>query len=374
MKKLPIGIQTLSEINGGDYIYVDKTKLIAELIEGKYYFLSRPRRFGKSLLVDTLKQIFLGNKELFKGLWIENQIDWQPYPVIHIDFNQVSYKDQGLREGLKNMVAQVAGEHQITLASSDLKEQFIQLIKDLYAAYRQPVVMLIDEYDKPIIDYLDNIPQAVENREILKTFYSPVKPLDPYLKFVLITGVSKFSHVSIFSDLNNLNDITTHPRYAQMLGITWEEIETNFSEYLEELHKDYGDETRALIKHWYDGYSWDGRHFVYNPFSVLNLFDKYKFANYWFRTGTPTFLTKLVKTGNFNVPEFEQLVTTSSVLDKFEIENIELAGILFQTGYLTIKKKEGEYYILGYPNHEVRQSWFEHLLSMLNEARLQSNN
>ncbi len=374
MKKLPIGIQTFSEIRNGEYIYVDKTKSIAELIEGKYYFLSRPRRFGKSLLVDTLKQIFLGNKELFKGLWIENQIDWQAYPVIHIDFSGTGYKSSGLPEAISGMMEREATRHGIHLAEQTYDQKFRELVVKL--SEKGQVVVLIDEYDKPVIDYLDNIPQAVENREILKTFYSPVKPLDPYLKFVLITGVSKFSHISIFSDLNNLRDITVSPQFAELLGITFEEILRYFDEYLVKWEKQFGSRGTLLesIQHWYNGYSWDGMNFVYNPFSLINFFADGQFSNYWFRTGTPTFLTKLVKTGNFNVPEFEQLVTTSSVLDKFEIENIELAGILFQTGYLTIKKKEGEYYILGYPNHEVRQSWFEHLLAMLNDARIQSNN
>lgn len=366
-------MQTLVKLIEEDCIYVDKTELIYQLIsEGSYYFLSRPRRFGKSLLVDTLKQIFLGNKELFKGLWIEDRIDWQAYPVIHIDFSGTGYKSSSLPEAISGIMEREATRHGIRLTERTYDQKFRELVVRL--SEKGQVVVLIDEYDKPIIDYMDNIPQAIENREIIKNFYSPIKPLDPYLKFVLITGVSKFSHVSIFSDLNNLNDITTHPRYAQMLGLTWEEIGKNFSEYLVELRKTYGNETEALIKYWYDGYSWDGRSFVYNPFSVLNLFDKYEFANYWFRTGTPTFLTKLVKTGNYSVPELEHLVTTSTVLDKFEIENIELAGILFQTGYLTIKKTEGEYYVLGYPNHEVRKSWFEYLLATLNEARIQNNN
>ena len=209
------------------------------------------------------------------------------------------------------------------------------------------MVILIDEYDKPIIDYMDNIPQAIENREILKNFYSPFKPLDPYLKFVLITGVSKFSHVSIFSDLNNLRDITVSRQFSQLLGITYEEILQYFDAYLLKWEKQFGNRDVLLesIQYWYNGYSWDASRFVYNPFSLINFFAEGQFSNYWFRTGTPTFLTRLVKTGNFNVPELEQLVTTSSVLDKFEIESIELAGILFQTGYLTIKKTDGEYYI-----------------------------
>ncbi|MGV8135487.1 MAG: AAA family ATPase [Mangrovibacterium sp.] len=230
MKKLPIGIQTFSEIRNGEYIYVDKTKSIAELIEGKYYFLSRPRRFGKSLLVDTLKQIFLGNKELFKGLWIENQIDWQAYPVIHIDFSGTGYKSSSLPEAISGMMEREATRHGIHLAEQTYDQKFRELVVKL--SEKGQVVVLIDEYDKPIIDYLDNIPQAVENREILKTFYSPVKPIDPYLKFVLITGVSKFSHISIFSDLNNLRDITVSPQFAELLGITFEEILRYFDEYL----------------------------------------------------------------------------------------------------------------------------------------------
>ncbi|MEI6435020.1 MAG: AAA family ATPase [Bacteroidota bacterium] len=367
MKNLPIGIQTLSEIVNRNCIYVDKTETIHHLLEGKYYFLSRPRRFGKSLLVDTLKQIFLGNKKLFKGFWIEEKIDWAVHPVIHIDMSGSGYKSNGLPEALKSIINREAAKYGVILSSGAYDQMFRELVEKLFE--RGPVVVLIDEYDKPIIDYLEDIPQAIENREILKNFYSVIKPLDSFLHFVFLTGVSKFSHVSIFSDLNNLRDITISPQFACLLGITPREIETFFSEYLDKWQAQSGgrEELLSSIKRWYNGYSWDGLNFVSNPFSLINFFADGQFRNFWFRTGTPTFLTKLVKSLNANVAELENLTVNARVLDKFEIDRIDLISVLFQTGYLTIKAEKSGLLILDYPNLEVRESWYEMLLAMLNE-------
>ncbi len=371
MKKLPIGIQTLSEIVNRDCIYVDKTEIIYQLLEGKFYFLSRPRRFGKSLLVDTLKQIFLGNKKLFKGLWIEEKIDWSVHPVIHIDMSGSGYKSNGLPEALKSIIKREAAKYAVVLTGNTYDQMFRELVEKLFE--RGSVVVLIDEYDKPIIDYLEDVPQAVENRDILKNFYSVIKPLDPFLHFVFLTGVSKFSHVSVFSDLNNLNDITLHPRYSKLLGLTWEEIVLFFPDHLKTLRQSFGDDTDELIKKWYNGYSWDGENFVHNPFSILNLFDRYTFENFWFKTGTPTFLTKLVKTLNTNVSDLDNFETESFMLDKFEVDHLDLVSVLFQTGYLTIKEKKNEFLRLDYPNYEVRKAWYGQLLSMLNDSGMTTN-
>src|SRR3989339_806700 len=286
MKRLPIGKQDFSSLINEGYIYVDKTEYLYKLITtGAYYFLSRPRRFGKSLLVSTLKEIFLGNKELFKGLWIQDKVEWKKHPVIHIDFSELSYKNQSLDTAINkqlNKIIKLYSVDKSLLKEDDTKDKFVELVKHLSELGK--VVILIDEYDKPIIDYIDNIERAEENREILKNFFSAIKPLDSYIQFVFITGVSKFSHVSVFSDLNHLLDISYHIDYSKMLGYTQSELEKYFPDYINQLicaQTISEEEIFAKIKEWYNGYSWDGSNFVYNPFSVLNLFSNKEFADYW---------------------------------------------------------------------------------------------
>ncbi len=368
MKNLPLGIQTLSEIRENNCIYVDKTELVHKLVTtGKYYFLSRPRRFGKSLLISTLKSLFLGHQNLFEGLWIEDKWDWsKTNPVIHLSFDATNYQGYGLAKAISKDLAECAKKYSIELLETDFKSQFKELIDSLSNKYGK-VVLLIDEYDKPIIDYLENakIEQAKENRLILRDFYSVLKNADSQLKLVFITGISKFSKVSLFSHLNNLTDITIHPDYAALTGYTQAELEFHFEDYLQKCTQSLKISREALLlnmKKWYDGYTWDGETEVYNPYGTLNFLSKKMFQNYWFSTGSPNFLIEQMrKHARFDV---ENAVVNTAVLDKYDIENLALIPLLFQTGYLTIKELDmmtGDI-VLDYPNKEVRESMYAFLI------------
>ncbi len=261
MKKLPIGIQTFSKLIEEGYLYVDKTKLLYKLITGSggYYFLSRPRRFGKSLLISTLKEIFSGNMDLFRGLWIYDKIEWVKYPVIHIDFSVITHSEgrENFKKNLNYFLDTTAKAYDLTLINGDNKEKFKDLTVKLHDKYGK-VVILIDEYDKPIIDYIENIEKAERNKEVLASFYEVIKNIDGYLRFVFITGVSKFSKVSIFSKLNNLEDITIDEIFTQMAGYSQSELELNFAEYIEKLSQKNNlpqDKLLKKIKKWYNGYS-----------------------------------------------------------------------------------------------------------------------
>lgn len=361
--KYPIGIQDFREIRTRGYLYLDKTAHICRLLtEGKYYFLSRPRRFGKSLLVSTIKEIYQGSRDLFEGLWIEPHWDWgKQHPVVHIKFAKSDYQGLGLAQAIFNELDKSATELGVTLSKATFKERFEELLV-ITARTQGRVVLLIDEYDKPIVDYLEAPEQAKTNREVLKQFYSVLKDADPYLEFVFITGVSKFSKVSIFSDLNNLNDLTLHPQYSTLLGITPEELEQYFGSVLSQMETKTPD-IRYLVRRMYNGYSWDGQHRVYNPFSILNFLSSSALRNYWFETGTPTFLIELMrKVGRFvwDEDEFVALLDLAS----FDLESIDPATILFQTGYLSISElNESEGWCkLNYPNQEVRASLEQLLL------------
>ena len=338
MKKLPIGLQDFARLREEDYLYVDKTELLYQLATGGvYYFLSRPRRFGKSLLVSTLAELFQGNQALFEGLWIHDRWDWsKTYPVLDFRFNKSSYKISGLETFLYEELADRAKTYGIILEKSSYPAQLEELIIGLSRQHGQ-VVVLIDEYDKPILDYLHDVEQAKAHREVLKNFYSVLKPLDPHLRFVLLTGVSKFSRVSIFSELNNLLDLTIYSDYATLLGYTQEELEHYFAERIDQLAPQFGGRADLLnqIKQWYNGYSWDAKHFVYNPFSILNFFAKKSFENFWFETGTPTFLIKLLN--RERQYDLEDVQARPLVFSSFELERIQPLALLFQTGYVTIK-------------------------------------
>lgn len=355
----------------GGFLYVDKTRFIYQLVQGAgFYFLSRPRRFGKSLLASTLKYLFQGRKDLFEGLWIADHYDWtQKHPVLLISFTTVPYREEGLPKGLSDTLDRIAAENSISLAQSSAQGKFLELILSMSAA--GPVVVLIDEYDKPILDYLDDQPQATANRDFLRGFYGILKDtaLAPHLRLVFLTGVSKFSKVSVFSELNNLSDLTMHPAYATLLGITQEELERDFSPFIDRLAESEAILRGAILKKmktWYNGYSWDGVHFVYNPFSLLNLFDTYKFDNYWFSSGTPSFLIKTIKNRAEPLEHLDELEVPNEFFQKFDIETPDLHALMFQTGYLTIKHKtrlgETELYSLGYPNQEVQHAFNYHLL------------
>jgi len=379
MKTLPIGIQSLPKLLDTNGIYVDKTQLVHDLVTtGTYYFFARPRRFGKSLLVSTLKELFKGNRAVFEGLWIENQWDWtKTHPVIHISFDALGYDELGLEAVLKRELIKQAQPFGIELVEPDLKGRFNELLEKLSAKSGR-VVLLIDEYDKPIIDYLESqmLDTAKTNRAVLREFYSILKSADEYLRLVFITGISRFTKVSLFSHLNNLNDISLNERFVALAGYTQQEIEANFGDYLGSVETKLGMSRAELLetmKVWYNGYSWDGLTRVYNPFGTLNFLSNREFRNYWFSTGNPRFLIEQMrKHGQFAV---ENTPVNSVTFDKFDIEHIELVSLLFQTGYLTIKERDvlpGSY-ILDYPNQEVRESMYQFLLDDLAHNSYRTN-
>ncbi|MEW6527750.1 MAG: AAA family ATPase [Spirochaetota bacterium] len=367
MKKLPIGIQSFEEIRNDEYYYVDKTPFVAKLVgEGKYYFLSRPRRFGKSLFLDTLRQAFLGKRDLFRGLYLEKNWDWDvKYPVIYIDFGGVVVKNS---ENLIDYIAKQLEENKNKLGvmcekNDDYNLYFRELILKTNEKYKEKVVVLIDEYDKPILDRIEDKGEAASIREVLKNLYSVLKPLDVYLKFVFLTGVSKFSKVSLFSGLNQLRDITLSKDYSAICGYTQSELEDVFARELK------GEDLEA-IKCWYNGYSWLGES-VYNPFDILLYLQERKLYPYWFETGTPNFLIKLLVQKRFYMPNLAELVASENLIGSFDVDAIEPENLLFQTGYLTIKGFEpipnGYLYYLTYPNKEVRISLNNYSISYLTQ-------
>ncbi len=356
--RYPIGIQDFRKIRNDNYVYVDKTRMIHQLItSGVYFFLSRPRRFGKSLLLNTIKEIFSGSKDLFEGLWIADQWDWsQKRPVIKLSFANIGHKNLGLEPAIQKALDEIAVEYGLKISEVSIDQRFKELLKTL-ATRDGKVVLLVDEYDKPIIDYLgEDAAKAQQNREVIKTFYSVIKDADDLLQFVCITGVSKFSKVSIFSDLNNLNDISLHPTYSTLVGITQDELEQYFGAAIAQ--KEKGDiEIRAKLRNWYNGYTWDAQRWVYNPFSILSFLESGTLRNYWFETGTPTFLVESIRNAghyNLNEEDFVSLLSLSS----FDLAQPEFNSILFQTGYLTFSEVnfEEDWCKLRYPNREVKQS------------------
>jgi hypothetical protein len=371
LKKLPIGIQTFSEIIKEGHVYVDKTKYIYDLVKsGKVYFLSRPRRFGKSLIVSTLRELFSGNKDLFKGLYIYDKWDWsEKYPVIIIDFSEISNENpEVLKSSLSIFLDRVAKRYSISLISQEIGNKLSELIEEVHNLFNQRVVILIDEYDESIIDNLEDLNIADANRKVLKKFYKVLKSSDEYLKFVFITGVSKFSNTSI-SGLNNLEDITLDEKYANICGYTHDELEDSFKEHIIELGKKESlnySETLDKINYWYDGYSWDGKNNLYNPQSTLLLFKKKEFNNYWFETGTPTFLIDTLKRENRLQSVVEPVITNKNDLNTFDMNNINSSTLMFQSGYLTIKEKRKTYdifeYVLDLPNFEVKDSLINYIM------------
>jgi Predicted AAA-ATPase/PD-(D/E)XK nuclease superfamily len=379
MKNLPIGIQTLTEIRNRNCVYVDKTQLVHQLVTtGKYYFFARPRRFGKSLLISTLKELFLGNKAVFEGLWIENKWNWtKKNPVLHFSFDAMSYTQLGLKDAILQELKLLSNHYEIELTATDYKTQFKELISKASKKHGQ-VVVLIDEYDKPIIDFLEKetIEQAKVNRDILREFYSVLKNADEDLELVFITGISKFSKVSIFSLLNNLKDISLAEQYATLTGYTQEELEFYFDDYLQEIQVKLKLSREELLKHtktWYNGYSWDGVSKVYNPFGTLNFLSDKVFRNYWFSTGSPNFLiTQMRKHTQFAV---ENSIANNITLERYDIENLELIPLLFQTGYLTVKEIDvmtGDM-VLDYPNKEVRESMYQFLIDDLAKSQIRTH-
>lgn len=343
------------DIRSDNYYYVDKTEFVYKLVNtGKYYFLSRPRRFGKSLLLDTIRQAFLGKKELFEGLFLEKNWDWSvSYPVIHISFGLTNIRTETqLEKFIWSLFTEISKSENLKIGEELIERAFYVLIKEIYLKYGQKVVVLVDEYDKPLLDTISDIKVAEKIRNILKNLYTVLKDTDPYLKFVMLTGVSKFSKVSIFSGLNQLNDITLDRQFSTICGYTEKELVEVFKEELK-------DENIDKIREWYNGYSFCGEK-VYNPFDVLLYLAKREFHPYWFETGTPNFLVKLLMDRRFPVSKLERITATDDLLGSFDIDFVEPETLLFQTGYITVLKCEtsfdGALYYLTYPNKEVKIS------------------
>ena len=372
-KKLPIGIQTFARIREDGCYYVDKTSHILRLIdEGTHYFLSRPRRFGKSLLIDTIAELFEGNAALFTGLHAEQHWDWsQRCAVVRISFTDGVLHS---RAALDSRILVLLQENYARLGlalpeSKDITELFGLLLRQLHARTGQRVVVLVDEYDKPILDNITEPDVARQMRDGLRNLYSVIKGQDAHVRFAMLTGVSKFSKVSLFSGLNNLKDITIDERYSALCGYTDADVDTVFAPELAGLD-------RAEIRRWYNGYNWGGTS-VYNPFDVLLLLDKRQFRPYWFETGTPTFLLDILHQRQTFTPSLEQRLSDLDLLSSFDVDHIETDALLFQTGYLTLLSQEemlpGQwFYTLGFPNLEVRTSLNKALLPGLGVAASQA--
>ena len=366
--RLPLGMQTFAEVRKLRCAYVDKTPLALQLAEsGKLYFLARPRRFGKSLFLDTLRNLFEGNRELFTGLYAEANWDWDvKYPVIKLDMSGTSDGIEALRIVLEGKLRRAAERLEVELsATSEPWELFEQLIHKACIQYSSQVVLLIDEYDKPMIDNIAKPDLAQQMREQLHGFYSIIKAVDENLRFVMLTGVSKFSKVSIFSGLNNLQDISLNPKYGSACGYTEEELDEVFSDHLQGVD-------REQLRNWYNGYNFLGPKRVYNPHDILHFIDrsqsfgKFKFDNYWFESGTPTFVIDLLRLNNVPAQQLEPQSIGKNKLDSSPLENIEFTTALLQTGYLTIGSVDDSdpftySYQLVCPNNSVRTALQHHL-------------
>ncbi len=360
---LPVGVQTFADVIEGNFVYVDKTAYLHQLIAPSkgVYFLSRPRRFGKSTTLTTLESIFQGKKELFEGLAIsKTDYTWPVHPVIRLDMKYASHPTFERAEiGLRNQLDTIAKNNGFELTVELIEDAFTALIEHLHAKPGQKVVVLIDEYDKPLIDLLDDIPEAKKIQGLLKRFYGVLKSADEHIRFVLIAGVSKFTKVSVFSDLNHLTDLTMDVRYAALCGYTQEELEFYFVDWIEKLgvtENKTKAETLEKIKLWYNGYRLTEADIkVYNPWSTLHLFNSQKFKNHWFETGTPTFLVEAMKKEAFDLDKLEQPVSDAD-FSTYDIEKLQIVPLLFQTGYLTIKDYFSEWnrYLLDFPNQEVK--------------------
>jgi len=371
--RLPIGIQNFARLRQTDSYYVDKTPLIRDLIErGDHWFLSRPRRFGKSLLVDTIKALFEGQETLFRGLAIHPHRDWAvTHPVVRLSFDGKSDRPEDIERNIANQLGlteHAAGLDPVTIVEAP-PERFRTLLYHLHRKTGHQVVILVDEYDKPILDGLHDPARARANRDYLRDFYGIVKGAAEHVRFVFVTGVSMFSRVSLFSGLNNLEDISLDPRFATICGYTDADIDTVFAPELDGLDRD-------AIRTWYNGYNWLGEVRLYNPFDVLLLFDDRKFKPYWFRTGSPRFLFETLKEKSVSPLDLEGRLADETLVSKFEIDDIEVEALLFQTGYLTIVDERSDdfdtFYKLDYPNQEVQISLNRGLLQYLGKTMVEA--
>ena len=355
-RRLPIGMQTFSELREQDRYYVDKTAYIERLLhEGKHYFLSRPRRFGKSLFLDTLKELFEGNEPLFRGLHVHDRWNWsERCPVVRLDFAGGSFKEPGsLNEDLMLQLEYLEETAGVPAREVGAAGRFRRLLQAMHRQTGQRVAVLVDEYDKPILDALANPEMAVANRDFLRGFYGMIKSSDAHVRFTFVTGVSKFTKVSLFSDLNNLTDITLDPVYSSICGYTEDDLDAVFA-------PEFGGVDRERVREWYNGYSWLGTERVYNPYDVLLFLRRGKFAAHWFETGTPAFLVDKLFERSVSSVSLDGMLGTEDLLSAFDVNKIGTEALLFQTGYLTIIAEErlggAALYRLGYPNREVRES------------------
>ena len=369
--KYPIGEQSFVRLRKEGFLYVDKTVFIKKIVEGsKYYFLGRPRRFGKSLFLSTLKSFFEGERELFKGLYADTmEWDWEPYPVLYLDLNTSKYKEPGeLNDVLDRQLREWEKVYEVDVKDSALAQRLATIIRTACQRTGKGVVILVDEYDKPLVNNINNPEQFEVYRNNLAAIYSNFKSSADYIKLVFLTGVSRFGKLSVFSDLNNISDISFDEDFAAICGITEEELLDNFNEGICELAKKYQRteaQEIAELKQNYDGY-----HFseecpdIYNPFSLLQVFAKRKYSNYWISSGAPTLLAEQLKRTDADLEEVMHSICDRSTLEGLDIENISLEALLYQTGYLTIKKYNEQFslYHLGLPNMEVKKGFFEYLL------------
>ncbi len=369
--KLPIGIQDFEKIRTGGYLYIDKTEQVYRLVsEGSYYFLSRPRRFGKSLLISTLKALFLGKRELFKGLAIDKKQDWDwaVHPVLHLDLNTNKYdKPEVLEKKLEESLSEWEKLYECVRPDLPLGMRFENVIKAAYEKTGQRVVILVDEYDKPMLQAIGNKELQDEYRGTLKGFYGALKSMDGCIKFAMLTGVTKFGKVSVFSDLNNLEDISLLRQYYDICGISDEELLSYFDAEIDHLADENNmtrEECIAKLRRMYDGYHFHQKaKGMYNPFSVLNTFKNREFGSYWFETGTPTYLVELLRRHHYNLEEMATSEVTADVLNSIDAESTNPIPVIYQSGYLTIKGYDTEFqmYHLGFPNQEVEEGFIKYL-------------
>ena len=372
LRKLPIGIQTFEDIRRDNYLYVDKTAFVWRIANtGKPYFLSRPRRFGKSLLLSTFEAYFKGKKELFEGLAIEQmEKEWRQFPVLHLDLNAKKYETpEDLNAMLNQHLEKWESQYGDEKKDRSPEERFSYVISRASEQAGCGVVVLVDEYDKPLLQTLCNIPLMEEYRQTLKAFYGVLKSSDRYLRFVFLTGVTKFAQVSVFSDLNQLNDISMKPQSATICGITMQELTHTFAPEIQQLAEHNGltqEEALQKMKISYDGYHFcEFAEGVFNPFSVLNLFDGYKFSNYWFQTGTPTFLVELLKKSEYDLRTLiDGVEASASSFTEYRIDANNPIPLIYQSGYLTIKDYSSRFgnYLLEFPNDEVRYGFIDFLI------------
>ena len=369
--KYPIGIQNFGEIREGGYVYVDKTPQMWKMIsEGKYYFLSRPRRFGKSLMVSTLEAFFSGKREWFKGLYADTvEWDWQQYPILHIDLNVQKYEaKEDLYKVLNRHLEQWEQAYDSPYGERDVEERFLQVVRLAYEKTGRQVVILIDEYDKPLLQAIGNEPLQSAYRSVLKPFYGVLKSCDRYIKFAFLTGVTKFGKVSVFSDLNNLIDLSMDYRFATICGISEDELHKNFDESVVALAQANKLSTEACyerLRNDFDGYHFDvDAPGMYNPFSVLNTLSSCRFRDYWFETGTPTFLVYQLQKTSYPLEMMTREELFEDTLNSIDVMDENPLPLLYQSGYLTIKGYDPMFktYTLGFPNREVEEGFVKFLV------------